>query len=676
MHNAGGQTRRCVCFGAQTSNMGQIAADIFGVTQLLNRIVVTGILVTAFALIISIGIYNRMHPIPRGFAIMLACVIGAFLGDLLTQVSLSDTDQWLRWQWIGIAFMPAGALSLSDDLLQATGDTQPLRTFAARAGFIAGAVIFGLVMSTDWVASPGLDATRLPHLAPGLLFYPFSLFYFACLGWATYNVIEARRRSLTATNKRRMTYFALAFAFPGLGMFPYLLPVGWPALIPLIVPWFVVLLVNMAVGAAITFMGYTVSYYGASAPDRVIKRRMVKYLIRGPLLAALVITALVLSSRVERWLDLPGFFLGLIAAATIILTTQLLIVTLQPTIDRLIAGEDSFEVRRLQQFSERLMTSSDQTQYLENILAAACDLLRARSAFIAAAPPNDGSTRIEPMNITIGSVEPRAGDGQMSLEALRAVLVHEQTEQADESADAVDGFAPGRKFIQWQDYWLTPLRATDTIEVLGVMGLTARANHDDLNDDEKRGVALLFEQAERALEDSLKQRRAFEALERLVPEAEAMQRRLAQTARPGAPTLSDFENPAAENYDDMTRYVQDALKDFWGGPKFTDSPLMQLQIVADAMKVENGNATKALRRVLSDAIDRLKPESQRSFTAAEWMLYNILELKILQGQKVRDVAVKLFMSESDLYRKQKAAFAEVARVVAEMEREARNRVPG
>jgi hypothetical protein len=655
--------------------MGQIAADIFGVTQLLNRIVVTGILVTAFALIISIGIYNRKHPIPRGFAIMLACIIGAFLGDLLTQVSLSDTDQWLRWQWIGIAFMPAAALSLSDELLQATGDTQPLRTFAARAGMVAGVVIFGLVMLTNLVARPGLDAARLPHLEPGFLFYPFSLFYFACLGWATYNVIEARRRSLTATNKRRMTYFALAFAFPGLGMFPYLLPVGWPSLIPLIVPWFVVLLVNMAVGAAITFMGYTVSYYGASAPDRVIKRRMVKYLIRGPLLAALVITALVLSSRVERWLDLPGFFIGLIGAATIILTTQLLIVTLQPTIDRLIAGEDSFEVRRLQQFSERLMTSSDQTQYLENILAAACDLLRARSAFIAAAPPSDGVTRIEPMNVAIGIVEPLAGDAPISDEALRAVFAHEHAAGAEQANGAEPDANPAleRRFIQWQDYWLTPLRASETAEVLGVMGLTARANHDELSDDEKRGVALLFEQAERALEDSLKQRRAFEALERLVPEADEMQRRLAQTARPGAPTLSDFERPAAENYDDMTRYVQDALKDFWGGPKFTDSPLMQLQIVADAMKIENGNTTKALRRVLSDAIDRLKPDGQRSFTAAEWMLYNILELKILQGQKVRDVAVKLFMSESDLYRKQKAAFAEVARVVADMEREARTR---
>jgi hypothetical protein len=41
--------------------------------------------------------------------------------------------------------------------------------------------------------------------------------------------------------------------------------------------------------------------------------------------------------------------------------------------------------------------------------------------------------------------------------------------------------------------------------------------------------------------------------------------------------------------------------------------------------------------------------------------------------KVRDVARRLVMSESDLYRKQRAAFEEVARIIAEMEREARRR---
>jgi transposase len=57
-------------------------------------------------------------------------------------------------------------------------------------------------------------------------------------------------------------------------------------------------------------------------------------------------------------------------------------------------------------------------------------------------------------------------------------------------------------------------------------------------------------------------------------------------------------------------------------------------------------------------------------TTSEWLLYNILDLKYLQGKKVREVAQKLAISESDLYRKQRTAIAEVARTLAEMESEA------
>ena len=51
------------------------------------------------------------------------------------------------------------------------------------------------------------------------------------------------------------------------------------------------------------------------------------------------------------------------------------------------------------------------------------------------------------------------------------------------------------------------------------------------------------------------------------------------------------------------------------------------------------------------------------------MLYNILEMKFLEGRKVRDVAMRLAMSEADLYRKQRIAIEEVTKAIAEMERD-------
>jgi hypothetical protein len=668
--------------------------------KLLNRITVTGILVTAFSLVIYIGLYNRRSDIARNFAFVLACVIGTFLSDLLTQVSSSETDIWLRLQWVGIAMIPAASLHLSDALLRATGNNEPVRRFAVKALYGLGTVFVALALFTDLIARSGITTENLPHLFPGPLFILFTLYYFPTLVWATYNVIVARRRALTATSKRRLTRFAWAFAAPAVGMFPYFLPTGWPTFFPQLIAWLGILFVNAGVGTAITFMTYTVSYFGASAPDRVIKRRWVKWVLRGPALTAFVITAFVLGTRIDRWLGLPGTFVGLIAGATIILLHQLFIITLQPTLDRIIAGDDSSEVRRLQQFGERLMTTSDRVQYLEGILAALCDLLRARNGFITMQPISPtppltviiGSTtqdtaQVAPTPVAEGEdvaeaevvtrlvelpVPPAAVQSAMALR--RNGKATNNTHDTDEvTTDAKPSFELEHDFITWQGYWLIPLHTKDTDEVLGVMGLEARApDGAELNDEEREGIAQLVSQAALLLEDAIKQQRAFEALERLMPDADNMQRRMAEIQQPAAPKLSDFSGMPTDNYDDFTHLVRDALSQYWGGPKLVDSPLMSLQVVGEAMTHENGNATKALRRVLSEAIERVKPDGNRSMTATEWMLYNILELKIIQGQKVRDVARKLVMSESDLYRKQRAAFEEVARQIVEMEREARN----
>ena len=70
---------------------------------------------------------------------------------------------------------------------------------------------------------------------------------------------------------------------------------------------------------------------------------------------------------------------------------------------------------------------------------------------------------------------------------------------------------------------------------------------------------------------------------------------------------------------------------------------------------------------LRKAVDQVKPEGDRRFTS-EWILYNILEMKFIEGRKVREVAGRLAMSEADLYRKQRVAVEAVARAIFEMER--------
>ncbi len=129
----------------------------------------------------------------------------------------------------------------------------------------------------------------------------------------------------------------------------------------------------------------------------------------------------------------------------------------------------------------------------------------------------------------------------------------------------------------------------------------------------------------------------------------------------------------ANECDDLTlqpefdEWVRDALSHFWGGPKFSDSPLLRLQVVSNRLAEYDGVPTRTLRAILQSAIEQQRPSGERQMTTSQWLLYNILDLKYIQGKRVREVANQLAMSESDLYRKQRTAISEVARAITEME---------
>jgi hypothetical protein len=79
-----------------------------------------------------------------------------------------------------------------------------------------------------------------------------------------------------------------------------------------------------------------------------------------------------------------------------------------------------------------------------------------------------------------------------------------------------------------------------------------------------------------------------------------------------------------------------------------------------------------MRQVIDTALERLKPEGDRSMTGYEWLTYNILELRFVKGLRVRDLAARLGLSESDLYRKQRVAIEDLARQLAAMEADRAN----
>jgi hypothetical protein len=231
--------------------------------------------------------------------------------------------------------------------------------------------------------------------------------------------------------------------------------------------------------------------------------------------------------------------------------------------------------------------------------------------------------------------------------------------------------SPRQEFL-WGDFWVLPLHQRkrgdmDRDEVpalLGILGV-ARGGSSEMEHDQREALWLLADRAALALEDRQLQQRVFRSLEDLQPQVEMIQR-LRAAGRYDSRTnlLSDTLPPES----DLAEWVKDALTHYWGGPKLTTSPLMRLQVVQALADDHDGNAANALRALLRKAVDQVRPEGDRRFTT-EWILYNILEMKFIEGRKVREVASRLAMSEADLYRKQRVAVEAVAHAILEMETE-------
>jgi hypothetical protein len=633
--------------------------------ELINVVLTSGIVIFSSALLLYLIIYNPRNNVARSFALLLTCVLVTYFVDLAL-FGVRDLDAaipWLRLQWVGIAFTPAAYLSFSNALLITTGARSRLRNVAVRVSYFLSAFLLVGAVFTDRIVRGGAVGPRVSHLLPGPLFPFFVLYFFAAVGWGAANVLRARRRCLTSTSRRRMTYLMATFAAPAAGVFPFLLFTGWPASVPgAALPgaalWLLLVLGNVAVGLMLVLLSYSVAFFGALTPDRVVKHRLIRFLLRGPFVATLVVVVIVVASQTEEWLGLPGHRLMLFGVVGLILLLQLGIELAKPLIDRALYRQDQPEIEWIQQLGNRLLTTTDLHQFLENVLTALCDLLRVRTAFVTVI---DGG--VPHLEAVCGPLESGAAD--LPPEAWQAFAVTPPGERRLERH--------GDIFV-WNGYWLAPLRTFSNGEgkvgsVIGVVGVAARATEPDLSPEEQAGVKALLAQAAAALEDRQLQQDIFSALERIIPEIEDIQRRRGVVHYVGERALSGFSLVEAAEF---RQWVRDALSHYWGGPKLATSPLLSLRVVERAAREHDGSAMKGLRDVLKQAIERLRPDGQRQMTTPEWILYNILELKFLQGRRVREIARRLAMSESDLYRKQRAAIEAVSQTLAEMEWELGN----
>jgi hypothetical protein len=622
----------------------------------INQILTAGIAITAFSLFLYALSFNLRDRVARSFAIILLCVVTVFTSEALQSSATSPQviDLFLRLEWFGIIFLPAAYLHLSDALLVTTGRPSRGRRRLVVRMMYGISSLFLLLLGLGYLLGPMvMDGQPAPHLQRTILTETFTAYYIGVMVLAWINFLRAYRRTLTRSGRRRMIYLLAGAAAPALGSFPYLLygsrvASNYPFLF-----WGMATLSNLLIGGLIIIMAYAVAFFGVSWPDRVVKSRLFKWIMRGPVVASV---ALGVMTVVRRTGELLGTIYSAAVPAAMVATVLLLehtITLIAPLWDRFIFfGSDRKDLALLQNMEERLITQNDLRQFLEAVLAALRDHLQSPSAFVAALDGDELSLLVATGN------SPILKEANLS-DALRAVS-HEGTEVTEE-------------YI-WGDYWLFPLHLPpDTLDgfpiLLGILGVAHQSNQIIL-EDQREALSLLLRRATVALEDRRLQQSVFRSLEDLRPQVDLFQRlRAVGRYDFNAGLLEETLPPES----DMAEWVREALTHYWGGPKLTQNPLLNLQIVQQAFKEHNDNPSNALRSILRQAIDNVKPEGERRFTG-EWILFNILEMKFVEGRKVREVASRLAMSEADLYRKQRVAIEEVARVILEMERQTQARL--
>lgn len=625
-----------------------------GALQTISQILTAGVAITALSLLLYALAYNLKERVVGAFILILICVTIIYTAESIAGASEIPVvvEVMLRLKWVGIVFLPATYLHFSDSLLTLTGrPSRGRRLWAVRVIYIFSFGLAVLVFLNILVGPFRQTSYPAPYLTRTTFTDIFAIYYAGIMIIAGSILFRAYRRTVTKTSRRRMIYLLVGATAAAIGTYPYLLfGSNIFSQIP-IVFWILVSLSSLGVSGFLVIMSYVVAFFGVTWPDRLVKSRLFKWFLRGPFTASAVLAITTIVRRLGLIWDEPYNAFVPIFMVGMILIIEYIITLLAPFWERLIFyGSDRKDIARIQSLEDHLLTRSDLSQFLEIVTATICDLLQVEGAFIAM------------MNGSKLEMITTAGDDTAfkAIESSDELLELSMNKNSGLSGD----------FFYWSGHLLVPLIYDDPQNgnlLLGLCGFPWDEARE-MDAEHANSINLLASRVGVALRDWRLQQQVIQSMETLQPQVALIQQLRAASSYNKTSVLLDEADLPEE---DFIAWVKDALSHYWGGPKLSESPLLRLKIVQSTIDDYDGNPTNALRAILKAAIENIKPVGERRFTA-EWILYNILELKFLEGRKVREVANRLAMSEADLYRKQKVALEAVSRAIIGMELSARD----
>ena len=617
----------------------------------ISDVIIAGVAVISFSLLIYVITFKLRDRVTWAFTLLLACIVIIFGADafITTTYQQDELLRILRIQYIGLILLPTSFFFFSDALLTITG--KPSRGKRRVVGYAAilVSILFCVFLFNDTLFSEVNTANfPAPHIERTITHDYFSGFYVLMMVFSWYNFIRSLNRTSTKTSRRRMVYLITSAVGPALGSFPYLLYGSSFAANNTMVFWILSILAYIFVSFSIIGMTYTVSFFGFPWPDRVIKSRLFKWIMRGPITASLALGVTTLTSRLGTQFNINVSSLIVLGMVATIVLFEYFVTIFSPIWERLFFnGTDREELNKIRMLEDRLLTKNDLEQFLELILATLCDRLQI-----------DGALLIE---------------NRDSESALNVIVGDLSNHFIEENRSVINDLRKKDKFEEieiYQEKIIIPIvdeSSSDTV----LLGFIATNQFDPIELDNEERIALrkLTDRAAAALQDRKNQDSLFLSLEILTPQVTAIQSILASSRFNKKRILNGLN---ISDLKDFEKWVKDALNHFFGGPKLSQSPLIQLSSVQKRIREKEESSIKALRGILREAIACLRPAGDRQYTN-EWILFNILDLKFLEGWKVKDLSRRLALSEADFYRKQRIAISTVAEQIITLEKKGNRR---
>lgn len=624
------------------------ALDLTGIFETVYQILAAGVAITAVALMMYATSFNIHDRLVQTYILLLACVTLIYAGEAMASVSNTPAyvEFLLQMKWVGLVMLPAVYLHFSDALLTLTGrPSRGRRRTVVVVIYVLSVVMAVLIPFGITVGGLAPEQAPGPYLERNTVTFCFGIFYILVMLMVSYNMLRVVHRSATRTSQRRLFYLMAGAAAPALTSILFLYHGNLTLANHPDFFWLLSIIASVITGFFLIVMAYVVSYFGLNWTERAVKSRLLRWMLRGPFVAAIVLGMTTIVRRFGESQGVSNFFLVPVVMVAVLLVLEYAITLASPYLEKAFFwGEDRADLEVIQSLQDRMLTGKDLDQFLEMVSASICDRLQVKAGFIAVLEGGKIDRVIQ------------TGDKKMLTTLnLEDSILPEIDNPAKEETD----------FQLLGDLYVIRLEYSNGNGKKTLLGVCGFLKYDPevVEEEDLKAVRLLIDRATIALKDRAYQQQVLRSITSLQLEVDYIQD-LRASASYNQQRIYNSENRSIPV--EMTDWVKDALTHYWGGPKLTNNPLMNFKVVETASEANEGNRVNALRSIIKEAIEKIRPEGERKFTS-DWLLYNILDLKFLQGKKAREVARKLSVSEADLYRKQKIALESVAQVIADME---------